>query len=59
MLEIINTAIHNLPDTLDNDCKLLVNTELIENMDLSSNDNAGKDIYTELDKQMCEIVDTL
>lgn len=59
VLEIINTALHNLPDTSDSDCKLLINTEFSENMDMSNGDSDDKDIYTELDKQMCEIVDAL
>ena len=59
VLEIINTALHNLPDSSDGENSMSVNTELFDNIDSLSNDSADRDIYTELDKQMCEIVDAL
>ncbi|KAK6626014.1 Mediator of RNA polymerase II transcription subunit 7 [Polyplax serrata] len=59
VLEIINTALHNLPEYSEKECNLLINPEFCGKMDSTSSDPADKDIYTELDKQMCEIVDAL
>ncbi|KAL1139276.1 hypothetical protein AAG570_006262 [Ranatra chinensis] len=59
VIEMLQLALQNLPDTSDFDSKLIVPTESYETMDTSNQDTANSDTYAVLDEIMCNIADQL
>ncbi|XP_039291189.1 mediator of RNA polymerase II transcription subunit 7 [Nilaparvata lugens] len=59
VMEILQQALHSLPDASDLDSKLMVPCESFEKMDSSDQDDANSDACNPLDRLMCQIVDAL
>ncbi|XP_047003171.1 mediator of RNA polymerase II transcription subunit 7 [Schistocerca americana] len=59
VMEILQQALQMLPDNSETDSKLLVPTELFENMDTSNKEDSDKESCNPLDRLMCEIVDSM
>lgn len=59
VFEMLQQALHTLPDTADFDSKLMVPTELFENAGKSSQEAYETDPSVILDDMMCNIVDQL
>lgn len=57
--ELLQQALHNLPDSSETDSKLLVPTEAFEAMDTSEDKKKDTDAVNPLDRLMCDIVDKL
>lgn len=59
VMEILQQALQMLPDPIEADSKLLIPTELFENMDTSNPIDQNSDSCTILDKMMCDIIDAM
>lgn len=59
VMEILQQALQNLPDTSDMDSKLMVPCESLEDMDTSNVDDTNSDSCYVIDKIMCDIVDAM
>ncbi|KAK9507021.1 hypothetical protein O3M35_008854 [Rhynocoris fuscipes] len=59
VMEMLQQALHTLPDTSELDSKLMVPTEAFESMDTSDLNSSDMDPNAILDKMMCDIVDQL
>ncbi|KAK3930086.1 Mediator of RNA polymerase II transcription subunit 7 [Frankliniella fusca] len=57
--ELLQQALHNLPDSSETDSKLLVPTEAFEDMDTSDETKKDSEAVNPLDRLMCDIVDNL
>lgn len=58
-MEILNNALQSLPDTVNQDSKLLINTELMEVESTETSGSKETDVLSDLDRQMCEIIDDM
>lgn len=56
--EILQNALQNLPDTMDMDSKLLVNTESFEDTNNAVQDVSSDSCHV-LDRIMCNIIDNM
>ncbi|XP_014244628.1 mediator of RNA polymerase II transcription subunit 7 [Cimex lectularius] len=59
VIEMLQQALQNLPDTSDFDSKLMIPTEAFENLDSANHDSSNGDTTSILDDMMCDIVDQL
>ncbi|KAK9869941.1 hypothetical protein WA026_006039 [Henosepilachna vigintioctopunctata] len=59
VMEILQNAVQNLPEPMELDGKLMIETDLITNQERSGNDNANEDPCNVLDRIMCNIVDNM
>ncbi|CAG2061855.1 unnamed protein product [Timema podura] len=59
VMEILQQALQMLPESSESDSKLLIPTELFENLDAANQDEASTDSCNALDRLMCDIVDAM
>lgn len=59
VMEMLQQALHTLPDTSDLDSKLIVPMEAFESMETSDPNFNEMDTNAILDKMMCDIVDQI
>lgn len=57
--EILQQALQNLPEAMEVDSKLLIETDLLVSKDHSSNDSSKNDPCYLLDRIMCKVVDNM
>lgn len=58
-MEILQHAVQNLPEPMEVDSKLMVETELLMNQEKEGNDESNDDPCNILDRIMCNIVDNM
>ncbi|KAL3265780.1 hypothetical protein HHI36_009978 [Cryptolaemus montrouzieri] len=59
VMEILQQAVQNLPEPMEIDSKLIVETDLLMNQEKNANAVTSEDPYNILDRIMCSIVDNM
>lgn len=57
--DILKQALQNLPEPMEIDSKLMIETDLLVNRDAASKDEANNDPCFILDRIMCKVVDNM
>lgn len=57
--EILQQALQNLPEPMELDTKLMIETDLLVNKDSAAKDEAASDPCYILDRIMCKVVDDM
>lgn len=57
--EILQQALQNLPEPMEIDSKVMIDTELLRNSENAENDEANNDPCFILDRIMCKVVDNM
>lgn len=58
-MDILQQAIQNLPEPMELDSKLMIETDLLMNQEKSDNADSNADPCFVLDRIMCSIVDNM
>ncbi|XP_044748939.1 mediator of RNA polymerase II transcription subunit 7 [Coccinella septempunctata] len=59
VMEILQHAVQNLPEPMEIDSKLIIETELLMNQEKATNEESNDDPCNVLDRIMCNIVDNM